>query len=117
MEFFIIIAVIILAWMVWQIIRARRFTRFKRLLNDEIKPQVTANIIAELNESRSEILPNNEFHCQATIDFWGQYPVRILQAALNREIIDKAWLEKTGNMRNSQHLFFIQRDKMAQCAP
>ena len=113
MEFFIVIAVGILTWMVWQIIRAKRFTRFKRLLNEDIKPKVIENIIAELNDSRSEILPNNEVHCQATIDFWGQYPVRILQAALNREIIDKAWLEETGNMRNSQHLFFIQRDKMA----
>ena len=117
MEIFIIIAVSILLWMVWQIVRAKRFTQFKRLLNDEIKRKVIESIIAELDATRSDILPNNKIHCQATIDFWGQYPVRILQAALNREIIDKAWLEETGNIRNSQHLFFIQRDKMAQCAP
>lgn len=117
MEIIIVFAVFILLFMVWQIIRAKRFTQFKRVLNTEIKPKVISHIVTELNESRSEVFPNNKVHCQATIDFWGQYPVRILQAALHRNIIDKAWLEKTGNMRNSQHLFFIQRDKMAQCAP
>jgi hypothetical protein len=116
-EFFVVIAVCLLIFMVWQIIRAKRFTQFKRVLSNDIKPKVISHIIAELNDSRSDILPNNEIHCQATIDFWGQYPVRILQAALHRNIIDKAWLEKTGNMRNSQHLFFIERDKMARCSP
>ncbi|MGB1199452.1 MAG: hypothetical protein ACPG46_10415 [Thalassotalea sp.] len=111
MEVFIIIAALIIAWFAWQLYRAKLFTRFKARLNTEIKAQVEANIIEELAATRSDLFPNNDCHQQATIDYWCRYPVRILQAALTREIISEQWLKETGNYRNSQHLLHIQRDK------
>jgi hypothetical protein len=36
--------------------------------------------------------------------------VRILQAALQREIISTQWLKDTGNLRNSQHLFHVEQE-------
>ena len=113
-EFIAIFALASLMWLIWQLIKAKRFTQFKQLLEHEIKPKVVAHIINELNETRSDLLPNSEAHQKATLYFWGQYKVRILQAALMRDIIDEAWLKETGNWRNSQHLFFIEQDKMAR---
>jgi hypothetical protein len=113
-ELIVIIAGATLLWLIWQLIKAKRFTRFKQLLEQEIKPKVIAHIEAELKETRSDLLPNSTSHIQATIYFWSQYKVRILQAALMREIIDEKWLKETGNWRNSQHLFFIERDKKAK---
>ena len=112
MEFFIIVAVLTITWFAWQLYRAKQFTRFKVLLNAELKTKVIESIKEELTESRSDIYPNNDCHQQATIDYWCRYPIRIAQAALAREIIDDAWLKETGNYRNCQHLFHIQRDKM-----
>ncbi len=111
-EFFVVVAIAILFWFCWQLIKAKRFTKFKQCLELEIKPKVFSHIIDELNETRSTLLPNNEVHQQATLYFWGQYKVRILQAALTRDIIDEQWLKDTGNIKNSQHLFFIERDKL-----
>ncbi len=34
----------------------------------------------------------------------------MIQAALEQEIIDEAWLKNTGNYRNCQHLFFIEKE-------
>lgn len=101
-----------LFWLIWQLIKAKRYTKFKLRLEEEIKPKVFEHIINELNETRSDVFPNNDIHQQATLYYWGQYKVRILQAALNKEIIDKKWLEDTGNLRNSQHLFFVEQDKV-----
>ncbi|WDE01785.1 hypothetical protein SG35_006440 [Thalassomonas actiniarum] len=97
-----------LAWLIYQLLRAKKFTRFKQTLEQEIKPKVVQHIIDELNETRSELFPNNEAHQQATIYYWCQYKSRILQAALNREIIDESWLKQSGNWRNSQHLFHVE---------
>ncbi|WDE08365.1 hypothetical protein SG34_022925 [Thalassomonas viridans] len=102
------------AWLVWQLLRAKKFTRFKQTLEQEIKPKVVAHIINELNETRSELFPNNQAHQEATIYFWCQYKSRILQAALDREIIDKEWLTATGNLRNCQHLFHVERHLLAK---
>jgi len=112
-EFIVAAAVVVLLWFVWQLVKAKRFTKFKQCLEKEIKPKVFAHIMNELDETRSDLLPNNEVHQQATLYYWGQYKVRILQAALIREIIDEQWLKDTGNVKNSQHLFFIERDKLA----
>lgn len=99
-----------LAWLIWQLIKAKRFTRFKQKINDELKEKVVANIIAELTENRSILFPNNEYHQEATIFYWTQYKSRILHAALQREIITEQWLKDSGNLRNAQHLFFIEQD-------
>ena len=112
MEFIIIIAVLVIVWLAWQLYRAKQFTRFKVMITKELKAKVIENIKAELLATQSEIFPNNACHQQATIDYWCRYPVRILQAALVREIIDEQWLKDTGNYRNTQHLFHIQQDKM-----
>jgi DNA-binding HxlR family transcriptional regulator len=107
--FFAVFALIILLWMAWLLIKAKRFTQFKREIEQELKPKVIADILAELEESRSELFPNNEVHQQATLYYWTQYKARILQAALQREIISTQWLKDTGNLRNSQHLFHIEQ--------
>jgi hypothetical protein len=106
--FFFAVAVIL--WMAWLLVKAKRFTKFKLQIEKELKPKVIADILAELEESRSEIFPNNEIHQQATIYYWSQYKVRILQAALQREIISTQWLKDTGNLRNSQHLFHVEQE-------
>ncbi|XQW84226.1 hypothetical protein ACOYR1_13945 [Thalassotalea piscium] len=111
MEFFILVAVLIIAWFAWQLYRAKQFTHFKHMLNTELKEKVIAAIQEEMAMTRSEVFPNNACHQQATIDYWCRYPVRILQAALMREIITEQWLKETGNYRNSQHLLHIQSDK------
>lgn len=109
MEFIAILALASLSWLVWQLVKAKRFNRFKQQIEDELKERVINNIIEELNETRSELYPNNDSHQAATIFFWTQYKSRILHAALQREIINKQWLENSGNLRNAQHLFHIEQ--------
>ncbi|MFB0981469.1 MAG: hypothetical protein QMC62_11210 [Alteromonadaceae bacterium] len=96
-------------WMAWLLVKAKRFTKFKQQIEEELKPKVIADILAELEANRSEVFPNNEIHQQATIYYWSQYKARILQAALQREIITTQWLKDTGNLRNSQHLFHVEQ--------
>ncbi|SEK71018.1 hypothetical protein SAMN05216262_102170 [Colwellia chukchiensis] len=115
MELIVVIAacaVSFLAWLIWQLMRARQFNRFKRQIIQELKPKVIASIIEEMASSRSAMLPNTLAHQEATIQYWCAASSRILQAALKREIIDEQWLKTSGNLRNSQHLFHIERDKL-----
>ena len=114
MEVIALLAFIALAWLVWQLVKAKKFNRFKQQITNELKEKVIENIISELNDTRSDLYPNNDCHQAATIFYWTQYQSRILQAALNREIIDEQWLRDTNNLRNSQHLFFIEQNKMAR---
>jgi hypothetical protein len=107
-----IFAVAILLWMAWLLVKAKRFTKFKRRIEDELKPKVIADILIELEENRSELFPNNNVHQQATLYYWTQYKARILQAALQREIISQQWLKDTGNLRNSQHLFHVEQEHL-----
>ncbi len=102
----------LLLWMVWLLFKAKQFTRFKRMIETDLKPQVIAKLTSELQHSKSNATPNNEAHIDATIFYWCQYTSRILQAALAHQIIDQQWLEKTGNLRNCQHLFHIEADKL-----
>lgn len=110
MEFIVVIAVLILAWLIWQLYKAKQFTRFKVLIEKELKPKVIEKIIQDLNDNRCELFPNNEIHEQATLYYWTQYKSRILKAALIHEIIDEEWLISTGNLRNSQHLFHVEQE-------
>jgi len=112
MEIIAILALLSLVWMLWQLVKAKRFTRFKRQIDIELKDKVIADIIAELTLTRSEQLPNNDCHQAATLLFWTQYKSRILHAALAREIINQQWLIDSGNLRNAQHLFFIERQHL-----
>lgn len=109
MEVFATLAVVCLLWMIWQLYRAKQFNRFKQTLQIDIAPKVIDAIKTELEASQSEAFPNNESHVQATLFFWTQYPIRILQAAIERDIIDEKWLKETGNVRHSQHLMHIQQ--------
>ncbi|MDO6508823.1 hypothetical protein Q4506_17685 [Colwellia sp. 4_MG-2023] len=108
MQIIAVLALAIMVWLIWQLIKAKRFTRFKQKIEDELKEQVIASIIEEMAESRSDIFPNNEYHQEATIYYWCQYKSRILHAALQREIITEQWLKDSGNLRNAQHLFFVE---------
>jgi hypothetical protein len=110
MEIFAILALLILAWLSWQLVKAKRFNRFKQQIDNEFKNKVIASIIEELTHTRCEGLPNNDSHQAATIFYWTQYKSRILHAALSREIISQEWLISSGNLRNAQHLFFIERE-------
>ena len=112
MEIIATLALLSLLWLIWQLIKAKRFTRFKRQIDSELKDKVIANIIEELAINRSEQFPNNDCHQAATLFYWTQYRSRILHAALAREIINQKWLIDSGNMRNAQHLFFIERQHL-----
>lgn len=92
--------------------RAKHFTKFRQQIMQELKPKVVTSIVEEMAETRSEQLPNSSAHEAATIVYWTASTGRILQAALMREIITEQWLKETGNLRNSQHLFHIERDKL-----
>ncbi|WP_019028484.1 hypothetical protein [Colwellia piezophila] len=109
MEIIATLALLSLLWLSWQLVKAKQFTRFKQQIETELKEKVIANIIEELALTRGELLPNNDCHQAATLLFWTQYKSRILHAALAREIIDQQWLIDSGNLRNAQHLFFIER--------
>lgn len=114
MQIIALLALASLAWLIWQLIKAKRFTRFKQKIEDELKEPVIKSIINELAESRSELFPNNNCHQEATIYYWCQYKSRILHAALQREIITEQWLKESGNLRNAQHLFFVERMYLPQ---
>jgi len=103
------LSLLFLFWIIWQLIQAKKFTKFKNLLNSEFKDKVIIAITNDLNENRNAEYPNNQAHIEATIFYWTQYPIRILQAAIKYEIIDEKWLIETNNVRNSQHLSHIQR--------
>jgi len=98
-----------LGWLMWQLMRAKQFNHFKLKIEQELKKKVIADIINELNDTRSNIYPNNESHEAATIFYWTQYKSRILHAALQREIITEQWLKDSGNLRNAQHLFYVEK--------
>jgi len=108
MQIIAVLALAALAWLIWQLIKAKRFTRFKQKIEEELKEKVIASIIEELRENSSETFPNNKCHQEATIYYWCQYKSRILHAALQREIITEQWLKDSGNIRNAQHLFFVE---------
>jgi hypothetical protein len=109
MQIIATLALASLLWLIWQLIKAKRFTRFKQKIETELKDKVIASIEAELNDNRSETFPNNECHITATLFYWSQYQSRILHAALQREIITEQWLKDSGNLRNAQHLFYVER--------
>lgn len=109
MQIIAVLALASLVWLIWQLIKAKRYTRFKQKIEDELKEKVIAHIIEELNNKRSTVFPNNNCHQEATIFYWCQYKSRLLQAALQREIITEQWLKDSGNLRNAQHLFHVER--------
>jgi len=109
MEIIAVLALAALAWLIWQLIKAKRFNHFKQYIDQELKEQVVTHVLAELEQTRSDMFPNNEHHTQATVFYWTQYKSRILHAALQQEIITEQWLKETGNFRNAQHLFYIEK--------
>jgi len=109
MQIIAVLALASLAWLIWQLIKAKRFTRFKQKIEEELTEKVIASIIEELHDNRSEVFPNNDCHQEATIYYWCQYKSRILHAALQKEIITEQWLKDSGNLRNAQHLFYIEK--------
>jgi hypothetical protein len=112
MQIIAILALVSMAWLIWQLVKAKRYTRFKQRIEDELKEKVVASIIEELAEKRCTTFPNNDCHQEATIFYWCQYKSRLLQAALQREIITEQWLKDTGNLRNAQHLFYVEREHL-----
>ncbi|MGJ8692837.1 MAG: hypothetical protein ACSHW0_10175 [Thalassotalea sp.] len=109
MIFFVVFSLLIILFFSWQLYRAKKFTKFKLFIDLEIKPQLVKQITAEFDELRSEVFPNSEIHIEASIAYWTVSRARILQAALEKEVISKDWLEETGNYRHCQHLFYIEK--------
>jgi hypothetical protein len=112
MQIIVLLGLASLLWLIWQLIKAKRFTRFKQQIEDELKDKVIASIKEELNDSRCEKFPNNDCHEEATLFYWCQYKSRILKAALQREIITEQWLKDSGHLRNAQHLFHIEKQHL-----
>jgi len=117
MEIIATLALLSLVWLIWQLVKAKRFTRFKQQIDFELKDKVISSIKEELEETRCDQRPNNDCHQAATLFYWTQYKSRILHAALARDIIDQQWLINTGNLRNAQHLFFIERQHLPYSKP
>lgn len=101
-------AVFILLWMMWRLYQAKQYNKFIDWLNVDIKPLLLAKITEELEENRCAEFPNNECHLQAAKYFYQQYPVRIFEAAVAREIIKKEWFLSKQHKRHASHLLFIQ---------
>lgn len=112
LEFLIIAALLVLAFIAWQLWRAKQFTQFKQYLEQEIKPLVFIHVHDTLVEARCETFPNTQAHIDATKYYWAQYKVRILQYALEHEILDIEALKAQGKYRFCQHLFHVEQDKL-----
>ena len=113
LEIIAIAAVMLIVWMAWQLYRAKQFNKFKRQIMVDIKPLVEKYVAETLIENRSDSTPNTDAHISASQYYWTQFPSRTLQMALHWQLIDEQWLKRTGNIRNCQHLFYIERDKLA----
>lgn len=112
MEVIAIICWCVLLWLVWQLWQARRFNTFKKYVITELKPKVIEAIKDDLLKTRTETFPNNSTHQEATILYWSQYPSRVVQSALEFEVITEQWLKESGNLRHCQHLFHIEQSFM-----
>lgn len=110
MEIIVVLAIGMILFLLWQLYRAKQFNRFKQRIESEITPQLIKHITTQLLASRCQLLPNTQAHIDASIIFWTCSKARVLQAALAQEIIDDNWLINTGNYRNCQHLFFIEKE-------
>lgn len=109
MEIILVLAITFLLWLAWQLFRAKQFNRFKTWLAEKIKPKVINALTEQLLNERCEQFPNTDVHIEAAVIFWTKHPIRILQWALEHQILDEEQLKKTGHWRNCQHLFHIQQ--------
>lgn len=107
----------LIAWLAWQLVKAKQFTRFKLYLIKDIKPQVKQSIIEQLHDERSDVFPNNEEHQKATCYYWTQYPVRVLQWALAHNILTEQQLKQEKQWRNCQHLFYVEQAYLVKEQP
>ncbi|QBY05340.1 hypothetical protein E2K93_13570 [Thalassotalea sp. HSM 43] len=103
-----LLALALLVWMSWRLVQAKRYNRFIDWLMTDIKPQLLSHVQQELVEQRCQQYPNNDCHIEASCHYYGQYPVRVLEAALQRDIITSDWIQQRQNKRHLQHLLFIQ---------
>lgn len=109
-EVFATIAFFIIAFMVWQLYRAKQYNRFLRWLLAEVKPKLIERLTLELEQGRCDKFPNTDAHIEATILFYTQYKVRIFQAAYERELIGEEWLAVPANKRLAQHLMHKEQN-------
>lgn len=107
-EVLIFVAASILIWMTWRLYQAKQYNRFIDWLNGEIKTELIANIESELIANRCAKTPNQQEHIEAALWYYQQYPVRIFEAAIQREIIPGNWLDNKANKRHAAHLLFTQ---------
>lgn len=107
-EFIAVLALCCLGWMMWRLYQAKQYNRFIDWLKSDISTQLVQCLNEEFIDNRSELFPNTPEHVQAALYFYQQYPVRIFEAAIAREIIPVTWLENKANKRHAAHLLFVQ---------
>jgi hypothetical protein len=107
-EFIALSALFCLAWMMWRLYQAKQYNRFVDWLNSEVRPQLVQCLNEEFEDNRNELFPNTPEHIQAALYYYQQYPVRIFEAAVAREIIPPVWLESKTNKRHAAHLLYVQ---------
>jgi maleate cis-trans isomerase len=103
------LAVAILFWMLWQLIRAKKFNQFKQFLFTQVKPQVIDAIEQMQIQQISEVTPNNDAHRQASQYYFTQYAVRIIQTALALNLMTEQQLKQSGCWRFYQHLLAVEQ--------
>ncbi|MDN3653206.1 hypothetical protein QWY77_10630 [Thalassotalea ponticola] len=109
MNFVIIaLAILILLWMAWRLYQAKRYNRFIDWLHSDVQPRLCEQLKRELIAHRSPEYQNTDTHIDATLRYYSQYPVRIFDAAVERQLIGPEWFENKQNKRHAQHLLFVQ---------
>lgn len=110
MEILIILACSLLIFLSWQLYQAKRITHFKQWIDKELTPELTTKLTECLQKSRCATFQNNDVHIQASIYFWTQYRARVIQKALQLNIINKQTIIDMKYHRQCQHMLFIENE-------
>ena len=109
MEIIIVIAIAILCFVSWQLYQAKKVSKFKQWLNDTIEPQLCLELTKRLTHQRSQLFPNTDEHIQASCIFWTQFHSRVIQKALQLDIVTKQSIIDAGFYRQCQHIMFVEQ--------
>ncbi len=109
MEIIIVIALAILGFFSWQLYQAKKVKKFKLWLDNTITPELCHVLKKRLINHRSELFPNTGEHIQASCIFWAKYHSRVIQKALQLEIMTKQTIIDAGFHRQYQHILFIEQ--------
>ncbi|WP_371377137.1 hypothetical protein [Thalassotalea aquiviva] len=108
MEFLILAASVALVFMAYKLYQAKQYNQFIDWLVTDIQPQLLQALVSELKQQRCQQTPNTDAHIKATQYYYAQYPVRVFQGALQRNIISKDWFASAKHKRFAAHLMASQ---------